>query len=424
MAQETATDTPQETHSPRLATGLVFGAFLLVLAAGVLLSAAAFARMEDAPPGSLRTGEWTSRFEGAFEQALPLYEPALHLWTAIRYSLFSEGGPGLIIGADDWLFTAEELETYPRDAQRVEEAVAYIEAVARALGERDAALAVVLLPAKARVYEDRLPGYGLPHMVDRRYERALTALRGGAGDGGATGDDSAGDDSAGDGGAAGVDGAAVGRPRTPPAAVVDARGALRRARSAGTEVFLRTDTHWTPEGAAAVARAVAGEVSGLLERRGVPRTRFERDAAGTVAHRGDLLRFLPLGPFDVAFGPAPDSLTRYETAAADSDSGGLFDDPSIPVTLVGTSYSADELWGFPGALAEAIEADVLTVAAEGEGPFEPMEEYLRGETITDQPPELVIWEIPERYLAAGLSERALSRLGEQPARSEQPRSGE
>lgn len=404
MAQETATDTPQETHSPRLATGLVFGAFLLVLAAGFLLSAAAFARMEDAPEGSLRTGEWTSRFEGAFEQALPLYEPALHLWTAIRYSLFSEGGPGLIIGADDWLFTTEELETYPGDAERVEEAAAYIAAVARALGKRDAALAVVLLPAKARIYENMLPGYGLPQRVDRRYERALTALRG------------AGDAAPGDGGAAGVagtgDGGAAGVAHAPPAAVVDARAALRRARSAGTEVFLRTDTHWTPEGAAAVARAVAGEVSGLLERRGVPRTRFQRTAAGTVAHRGDLLRFLPLGPFDVAFGPAPDSLTRYETAAADSDSGGLFDDPSIPVTLVGTSYSADELWGFPGALAEALEADVLTVAAEGEGPFEPMEEYLRGDTITDQPPELVIWEIPERYLAAGLPEQAYSRLEE------------
>ena len=389
MAQETATDTPQETHSPRLATGLVFGAFLLVLAAGVLLSAVAFARMEDAPEGSLRTGEWTSRFEGAFDQALPLYEPALHLWTAIRYSLFSEGGPGLVVGADDWLFTTEELETYPRDGERVEEAAAYIAAVARALGKRDAALAVVLLPAKARIYEDMLPGYGLPQVVDRRYERTLTALRG----------------------AAGV--ADAGVADAPPAAVVDARAALRRARSAGTEVFLRTDTHWTPEGAAAVARAVAGEVSGLLERRNVPRTRFERVPAGTEAHRGDLLRFLPLGPFDVAFGPAPDSLTRYETAAAGGDSGGLFDDPSIPVTLVGTSYSADELWGFPGALAEALEADVLTAAAEGEGPFEPMEEYLRGDTIADQPPELVIWEIPERYLAAGLPEQAHLRLEEQ-----------
>ena len=392
MAQHTENDTRQDAHRSRLATGLVFGVFLLVLTAGVVLSAAAFARMERPPEGSLRTGEWTSRFEGAFDRALPLYEPALHVWTAIRYSLFSEGGPGLVVGADDWLFTAEELETYPRDAERVEEAAAYITAVGRTLAEQDAALAVVLLPAKARVYEDMLPGYGLPQMVEDRYDRALTALRD-TGDGGA---------GQGDGGA--------GQRRTPPVIVVDARAALRHARSTGTEVFLRTDTHWTPEGAATVARSVAEEVSGLLERMRVPRTRFERSAAGTVAHRGDLLRFLPLGPFDRALGPAPDRLTRYETTTAatdsasivDSASGGLFDDPSIPVTLVGTSYSADELWDFRGAMAEALEADVLTVAAEGEGPFEPMEAYLRGETIIDQPPELVIWEIPERYLAAGL----------------------
>jgi alginate O-acetyltransferase complex protein AlgJ len=362
----------------------VFWVFLLVLASGVALSAAAFARMERVPVGSIRRGEWTSRFEGAFDRALPLYEPALHLWTAIRYSLFSEGGSGLVVGSDDWLFTAEELETYPRDAERVGEAIAYVAAVGRALAERDAALAVVLLPAKARIYEDKLPGSGLPQIVEDRYDRAVTALHGELDSG----------------------------PQS--VIVVDARAALRRARSTGTEVFLRTDTHWTPEGAATVAGAVADEVFGLLERRRVPRTRFERVAAGSVAHRGDLLRFLPLGPFDRALGPAPERLTRYETttAATDSASGGLFDDPSIPVTLVGTSYSADELWGFRGALAEAIEADVLTVAAEGEGPFEPMLEYLRGETITDQPPELVIWEIPERYLAAGLPTAARASLGE------------
>ncbi|MFP4375079.1 MAG: alginate O-acetyltransferase AlgX-related protein [Spirochaetaceae bacterium] len=382
MAQETGDDTRQDGYRPQHATRLVFWVFLLTIGAGVVFSAAALARMGAPPRGSLRTGEWTAALEREFDRALPLYRPALYLWTALRFAAFAEGGPGLVVGTDDRLFTAEELETHPRDAERVEEAAAYITAVGHALAEREAALAVVLLPSKARIYEDMLPGYGLPRTVDRRYERAVAALRGER------------------------------DPGTPKVTVVDPRGALRRARQRGTEVFLRTDTHWTPEGAAAVARAVAGEVEGLLGRRDVPRTRFERAAAETVTHRGDLLRFLPLGPFEAAIGPPADRLTRYETDAASGGSGDLFDDPAIPVTLVGTSYSADELWGFRGALAEALEADVLTVAAEGEGPFAPMEEYLRGETITDQPPELVIWEIPERYLAAGLPAAARGRLDE------------
>jgi alginate O-acetyltransferase complex protein AlgJ len=195
--------------------------------------------------------------------------------------------------------------------------------------------------------------------------------------------------------------------------VVDPRAALRRARRSGTEVFLRTDTHWSPEGARVVAEAVAEELTPTLARRGIPQTAFHTRAADSVSHRGDLLRFLPLGPFDKLLGPGPDVVIRYETVPEEErGAGGLLDDPAIPGALVGTSYSANELWNFRGALSAALDMDFLTVAAEGEGPFAPMMGYLEGETIADQPPELVVWEIPERYLARDLPARWRSRIGE------------
>jgi alginate O-acetyltransferase complex protein AlgJ len=290
------------------------------------------------------------------------------------------------VGKDDWLFTAEELEVSSAERARVSQTASYIVAVGTELFERGARLAVVLLPSKARIYEDKLPGQGLPALVDRRYDTALKLIR-----------DQVTETSAGQ----------------PDLEVVDPRPPLRTAQRVGTEVFLRTDTHWSPEGAQIVAEAVARELEPVLARGEIPRTVFRNRPAGSVSHRGDLLRFLPLGPFETALGPPVDVVTRYETfPEEESEVGGLLDDPAIPGALVGTSYSADELWNFRGALSVALQIDFLTVAAEGEGPFAPMMSYLEGETIVDQPPELVIWEIPERYLAHDLPAGWRSRIGD------------
>ena len=119
----------------------------------------------------------------------------------------------------------------------------------------------------------------------------------------------------------------------------------------------------------------------------------------TIDHEGDLLSFIPLGKFR-HIGPKPDKLTKLQTTKrGDLGNGlGLFGNTSIPITLVGTSYSANPLWNFEGALKEALGADVLNVADEGEGPTVPMVNYLKSEAFLETPPELIIWEIPERFL--------------------------
>jgi alginate O-acetyltransferase complex protein AlgJ len=76
----------------------------------------------------------------------------------------------------------------------------------------------------------------------------------------------------------------------------------------------------------------------------------------------------------------------------------LFGDEDIPVTLVGTSYSANSKWGFADFLKENFGTDVLNAADEGMGPFETMKKYLNDGAFKKTPPKLVVWEIPERYL--------------------------
>ena len=177
-------------------------------------------------------------------------------------------------------------------------------------------LVVALVPAKARVYPDKLGRYALPAGQAGRYRQVLALL-------------------------AGLDLPAP-----------DLLAPLSAARRSG-EVFLRNDTHWTPLGAGAAAEALAPAVSGLLQEAGSPRARFISSDGPPREYRGDLLNFLPLGPFQERLGPRPDVVSPRLTAAAEPP-GGLFDRPAIPVVLAGTSYSAGELWNLEGALKTAV----------------------------------------------------------------------
>jgi alginate O-acetyltransferase complex protein AlgJ len=165
------------------------------------------------------------------------------------------------------------------------------------------------------------------------------------------------------------------------------------------EVFLKTDTHWTLYGAKVAATELADVVTknNLLPSFGM--TTFTTTSAKTpTLHKGDLLNYLPLGSLQERLGPAFDELKEQTTASKDAG-GGLFGESTIPVTLVGTSYSANERWNFEGALKEALGTDVLNIADEGEGPVVPMQDYLGSQALKDTPPELVVWEVPERFLS-------------------------
>jgi alginate O-acetyltransferase complex protein AlgJ len=113
-----------------------------------------------------------------------------------------------------------------------------------------------------------------------------------------------------------------------------------------------------------------------------------------------LLNFLDLGPFASGVAVTTESITPL-AAAKDAESEdalfGASDD--FPITLVGTSYSANPLWSFKDQIETSCQASVLGVAVDGEGPFEPMAAYLRklgsGEFAA---PQLVVWEVPIRYL--------------------------
>lgn len=306
-------------------------------------------------------GGWTAGYKDAFERRLPLRPAMLQAIGALRYLLFREGEQGVLVGERGWLFTAEEFACRPDGPRAMAGNLSYVREVRDLLARRGIDLVVLLLPAKARIYQDRLGRFKLPRCAASRYEafrRGILDLQ-------------------------------IGSP--------DLLTVFREARRQA-DVFLRTDTHWTPFGAREAAAATAEVARPKLEQKASPRSRYETRRVGERQFEGDLLRFLPLGRFQRVLSVHPDWIEEQETAGSDDSGLGLFDRPVIPVALVGTSYSTGKAWNFTGALQEALEADVLNLGAEGEGPFVPMRAYLSSETFEKIPPDLIIWEIPERYL--------------------------
>ena len=356
-----ATDAEDRRHNPLPASlPRLPGIFLLALLAlgftAALLTPETFRWPRE---GSFVRGEQAARYEQAFNDALPFRDAAIATWGVLEYTLFHEGREGVVVGRRGWLFTGEEVAFYENAEAETARKLAYIKKVRAELTARGVTLIVGLVPDKSRVYPEFV-GRTLPSYTRDRYEsfhRDLTE-------------------------------AGIFAP--------DLLTPLKNAK-AKAQVYLRTDTHWTPAGAEVAADTLARavrqtEVTGLFE------SRYKTTRTGKTQHQGDLLNFLPLGALHHRLGPAPDTLESRETHALSSSAGGLFGAQTVPVTLVGTSYSADKRWNFAGALEQALGAEVLDVATEGQGPLPPMRDYLKSSELADAPPQLVVWEIPERYI--------------------------
>ncbi len=359
----------------KIRPGRCLSALVLVSVLGGLLAISAWtlvARSGDLPVlkgaafPDLIEGAAASRFETALQRELTIRDSIVGLWGAVSFRIFQTGKDGVLLGRDGWLFTTEEFATSDQEASTVTQTIDLIARVRLWLAARDSALVVALIPAKARIEKARLGRLAWPEAKVRLYDRARKDLA-----------------------AAGV-------------LVPDLRQPLLDL-SAKRAAFLKTDTHWTPQGAQGVAyrlaQAVAADCGGL-EIAGRP---FAAVPSEERARQGDLTRFVPTGPFNAWLGPAAETVQAIEARAlatgAEGGSAGLFGELAIPIALVGTSYSAMEEWGFDQALRLAFQADVLNLADLGGGPLAPMAAFLTDLEAGDvAAPALVIWEIPERFL--------------------------
>ena len=304
-------------------------------------------------------GETTHQTEKELEDKLAYKSQATGLWGAIRYGFFNTGSNGVVIGKEGWLFTKEEFEVGENFTQNVEQNTQRMHDAITTLQEHNITPLILWIPAKARVHTDKL-------WSDTKRPALHKNL-------------------------------------TPPEGLplIDLSDLMRDTG------FMRTDTHWSQEAARETAELVGDFVTlGGSELQLTPKifnTTTENNGY-KIGHpyEGDLTEFVPTGIFPGPtsfFGEGKEVIQKYITTAESSaDSLSLFGDEVIDVTLIGTSYSAQEDWHFEGFLKQALQSDVLNLADEGQGPFAPMDAFLTRVKAGEVSTKLVIWEFPERYL--------------------------
>lgn len=304
-------------------------------------------------------GGLAKTFEQHYDKTLPVKEIGTNVWAAVDYLLFNEGRPGVLIGERDWLFSDEEFNPIVNAQQHLDDNLAMIRGVRDELARYDVELVLAIIPSKSRLYPEYIGEHRPSALHKDLYQRFHTAVSG-----------------------AGI---------TAP----DLLTPLQAAKD-DAQLFLRTDTHWTPEGADVAAR----QLSKAVEVQGEPRE-FVTEAGKQEPYKGDLTTFVPVDPLFAELLPEFDPLKKRTTREASEPQAGtdaLFADADMPVALVGTSYSANPNWNFDGALRQHLRRDLSNHAEEGGGPLVPMLKYLQSDDFAQHRPQVVIWEFPERYL--------------------------
>ncbi len=350
--------------------------FLLMLAAMLVYSVpkvAGFVRTQEQALTLFLDGELIRKFEKTYDREFPLRAISVEGWANLQYLLFKEGASGVVLGKDGWLFTNEEYKVPSAYEEVLAEHLARISEVGERLREYDKRLIVLPVPMKVDIYADR----------------ALVEL---------------------DPRTPALYGEFVNYLRQRHIEVTPVRQSFLRGKQQ-QPLFLRTDTHWTPQGASLAAKEFA-----RLHPELVGQIRYRSRLVAEKTIDGDLLGFVRFSEWLNPQLFAGDAIPLYETINAEQriDADQLFGDSPQSIMLVGSSYTKIEDWNFPGFLKESLQNDMLTTATEALGPFHAMDQFLAGEHLDNRNIKTVIWEFPVRTLltrqASEQSTQALNQL--------------
>ena len=344
---------------------LYIALFLAILLGLGIWSLRSFASFSTSAETTVLNGKWSKAADTHYDEEFPIKRLGPNLWAALDYKLFNEGRPGVVLGKDQWLYTDEEFDAVANGEQNEADNLAIIQGVRDALKAQGTQLVLAIIPAKTRLYPEHI-GDTKPASLHTDLYQQFHAQAAKAG-----------------------------------LVAPDLLAPLQGAKQHG-QVFLRTDTHWTPMGAEVVAKQLGEVVAQQTPLSGEPE-KFVTQAKETAPYKGDLTNFLPLDPLFSNLLPQPDQLQQRSTDPVATDAQGddaLFADSDVAVGLVGTSYSANPNWNFVGALKQALHSDVVNYAEDGHGPILPMLKYLQTDAFKNSPPQVLIWEFPERYLPA------------------------
>lgn len=340
--------------------------WLAGLALSFLVSVPVAMRYEISPGMTLLDGRAALDFEHYVTREHPYRSLSLNSWSALEYLVFKEGKPGLIVGNDGWLFSSEEFPLPSQREPNLKANIGTIRTVVEQLAAQGIRVILLPIPEKAELYSDYLP--------DKLRSRLLPM-------------------------------AAIGQALNSQGLEwIPIEAALQQARRDGHETFFRTETHWTAEGARVAARATRDWLAqqATLDWERKPYTLVK---GSPRLLESDLENYLPVRPLFSFLLPPGETYQPYSVSAGNvsSDEQSLFAEGANPVALVGTSYSADERWNFPGWLRMELGTDIDNISEKGKGPFVSMERFQKLASAGRSGAKVVIWEMPVRTLGMKLT---------------------
>ncbi len=163
------------------------------------------------------------------------------------------------------------------------------------------------------------------------------------------------------------------------------------------DYFFKRDIHWTPNGARETAKLAAESIRemGLVAPHSSYQFVTRADKGYTIAAS------MAQGIKNLCGDQFIHEYVRSYTTEADygaEDSGLFADEPDVETVLIGTSFSAVEKLNFVGFLQQELGAPIQSYALPAGGDDGSWLNYAASGDFPDNPPKLIIWEVPGYYL--------------------------
>lgn len=343
-------------------------AFALLLISGLVVSVLSLKAvpekdwLELKDPQKILSGEATKRFTKLLNQHFVLGTTFNQIEHGMLWNLTGDWGASVRAGCGDWLFLTDELEVYPDRQKSAQFRASLAAKLNQRLSERGIKLLMVVVPDKTRIESAQLCGLNRSTLFDKRVVNWLADLQ------------------------------------LNNVSALNLNDILSKAQG---DRYYHTDTHWNESGADVAAQTVA---SNLAERK----WSSGNGAAVTLNQArtdrsGDLIHLAGLDGLPGFLGPKPElaQITVVPPIAVASDD--LFGDAGLPtIALVGTSYSRNS--NFVPFLEHHLGESVANLAKDGGAFVGAATAYFSGATFRDNPPKVVIWEVPERIIEAPVME--------------------
>lgn len=370
------------TERDRKASPLAGACFALFIVFGLFstLYATSFGKLNLFPNGM----SWTPFLNGDVSQAFaaaladaPVPSNAARIERGLSWVVAGDLGPRVRRGSSGWLFLGDELTVHDQPQLNAAQRKADVLKIQKALAVKGIKLLVVVVPDKSRIEASHLGMLHRPATFAPRASQWVGELK-----------------------KAGVE-------------AIDLTDTLSAFKQKNGAAFLKSDSHWTEQGAEAAARSVSAEVL-RLKIVATPTQGLTVDKRIVTNRPGDLIRLAGVEWLFDTLQPQQDlaqestfkvgskaqeksTLGTASAASASAQTDDLFGDADLPnVVVIGTSFSRTS--NFVPFIEKELNAKIANLARNGGDFSGAMNTYLSSVAFKKTPPKLVIWEIPERVL--------------------------